>query len=84
MPRTRRKAAQKANMVLRPERILKGGRCVAQRILSNDCRWQSLYEIIGFADSASLKPHSCGASWRDKKLPAGGTQVKNGEEYCQK
>ena len=21
-----------------------------------------------------LKPHSCGASWRDKKLPAGGTQ----------
>ena len=23
-----------------------------------------------------LKPHSCGASWRDKKLPAGGTQPK--------
>ena len=80
-PRTRRKAALKANMVLRPERILKGGRCVAQRILSNDCRWQSLYEIIGFADSASLRPHSCGASWRDKKLPAGGTQPKRGQGY---
>ena len=24
-----------------------------------------------------LKPHSCGASWRDKKLPAGGTQPKS-------
>ena len=23
-----------------------------------------------------LKPHSCGASWRDKKLPAGGTRPK--------
>ena len=23
-----------------------------------------------------LKPHSCGASWRDKKLPAGGAQPK--------
>ena len=22
-----------------------------------------------------LKPHSCGASWRNKKLPAGGTQL---------
>ena len=24
-----------------------------------------------------LKPHSCGASWRDKKLPAGGAQPKS-------
>ena len=29
-------------LVLRPGRILKGGRCVAQRIRINDCRWQSL------------------------------------------
>ena len=42
-------------LVLRPGGIPKGGRCVAQRILSNDCRWQSLYEIIGFADSAPLR-----------------------------
>ena len=75
-PRTRRKAALKANVVLRPERIPKGGRCVAQRILSDDCRWQSLYEIIGFADSASLRPHSFLLSWRDKKEAPGGTQLK--------
>ena len=33
------------------------------------------------AVSASLKPHSCGASWRDKKLPAGGTQPTGGQGY---
>ena len=45
--------------LLRPGRILKGGRLCRQR---------------------PLKPHSCGASWRDKKLPAGGTQPKSSTE----
>ena len=33
------------------------------------------------ADSGQrpLEPHSCGASWRDKKLPAGGTQPMHGQ-----
>ena len=28
-----------------------------------------------------LNPPSCGASWREKKLPAGGTQPMNGQGY---
>ena len=54
----------------------KGGKNAAQR------RAALRRELA--AVSASLEPHSCGASWRDKKLPAGGTQPTGGQGHAPK